>query len=107
MKQRTGKLLTIHKTLQPRDDTDRQHVSRKEGGRGLTNIQVSVDASIQQLEDYINKCRGKLITVTRNNTVNISIKRTELTRKNGKENNCLETSSDKQAKSHTRKHGHG
>ncbi len=38
-----------------RDDVDRLYVSRKEGGRGLASIEDSVDASIQRLEDYIEK----------------------------------------------------
>ena len=38
--------MTMHKALHPGD------VSRKDGGRGLTSIQVSADASIQRLEDY-------------------------------------------------------
>ena len=42
----------VHKTLHPRNNTDRLYVSRKEGGRGLTSSQRSVDASILQ-EDYI------------------------------------------------------
>ena len=37
------------------------YVSRKEGERGLASIEDSVDPSIQ-LEDYIEKCRGSLIT---------------------------------------------
>ncbi len=36
-------------------DVDRLYVSRKEGGRGLASIEVSVDLSIQRLEDYIQK----------------------------------------------------
>ena len=44
--------MTMHKALHPRDDVDRLYVSRKEGGRGLASIEDSVDASIQQLEDY-------------------------------------------------------
>ena len=47
MDQRTRKLMTMHKALHPRDDVDRLYVSRKEGGRGLTSIEDSVDASIQ------------------------------------------------------------
>ena len=47
--------MTMHKALHPRDDVDRLYVSRKEGGRGLTSIEDSVDASIQRLEDYIEK----------------------------------------------------
>ena len=68
-------LMTIHKTMYPRDDVDRLYVSRKEGGRGLTSIEDNVDTSIQRLEDYIgrlitttNHYEGRLITTTRNNT---------------------------------------
>ena len=55
MDQRTRKLMDMHKTLHPRVDVDRLYVSRKEGGRGLASIEDSVDASIQRLEDYIEK----------------------------------------------------
>ena len=34
IEQRTRKLMTNHKALHPRDDVDRQYLSRKEGGRG-------------------------------------------------------------------------
>ena len=40
-------IMTLHKALHPRDDVDRLYVSRKEGGRGLTSIEDSADASIQ------------------------------------------------------------
>ena len=45
----------MHKALYHRDDVDRLYVSRKEGGRGFAGIEESVDASIQRLEDYIEK----------------------------------------------------
>ena len=48
----------MHKALHSRDDGDRLYVSRKEGGRGLTSIEDSVDASVQRLEDYIEKRGG-------------------------------------------------
>ena len=70
MDQRTRKLMTMHKALHPRDDVDRLYVSRKEGGRGLTSIEDSVDASIQRLEDYIEKHERGLITTIRNDTDN-------------------------------------
>ena len=81
MDQRTRKLMTMHKALHSRDDVDRLYVSRKEGGRRLTSIEDSVDASIQRLEDYIQRCGRKLITATRNNTDNTRNNRTEITRK--------------------------
>ena len=52
--------MAMHKALHPRDDVDRVYVSRKEGGRGLTSIEDSVNASIQGLEDNIEKCEGGL-----------------------------------------------
>ena len=73
--------MTMHKALHPRDDVDRLYVSRKEGGRGLTSIEDNIDALIQQLEDYIHKCRERLITVTKSNTDNTRTNRTTITRK--------------------------
>ena len=62
--------MTLHNALHPRNVVDRLYTSRKEGGRGLASIENSVDASIQQLEDYIEKHEGVLITATRNDTNN-------------------------------------
>ena len=92
MDQRTRKVMTMHNTLHPRYDVGRLYVSRKEEGRGLTSIEDSADASIQRLEDYIEK-RGKgLITAARNNTDNTRTKRTTITRKQKWENTTLWTS---------------
>ena len=81
MDQRTRKLMTMHKALHPRDDVDRLYVSRKEGGRGLASIEDSVDASIQRLEEYIEKHEGGLNTTIRNNTDNTIDNRMIKTRK--------------------------
>ena len=81
MDQRTRKLITMHKVLHPRDDVDRLYVSRKEGGRGLTSIEDYVDASIQRLEDFIEKRGEGLITATRNNSENTGTNRTTIIRK--------------------------
>ena len=79
MDQRTRKPTTRHKALHLRDDVDRLYVSRKEGGRGLAIIDDSVDASIQRLEDYIEKYERGLITATRNDTDNMKTKRMTIT----------------------------
>ena len=71
----------MHKSLYPGDDVDRLCDSRKEGGRGLANIEDSVDALMQRLEDFIKNCRRRFITVIRNNIVNTSINRTRITMK--------------------------
>ena len=62
--------MTMHKALLNRDDVDRLYVSRKEGVRRLASTEVSIDASIQRLEDYIEKHEGGLITAIRNDTDN-------------------------------------
>ena len=57
------------------------YVSRREGIRGLTSIEDSMDISIQRLEDYIQKSGGKLIPATRNNTNGKRTSRTTISRK--------------------------
>ena len=71
----------MHKALHPSDNVDRLYVSRKEGGRGLASIEDSVDASIQRLEDYIQKHDRGLITAIRNDTDNTMDNRMTITRK--------------------------
>ena len=73
--------MTMHKALHPRDDVDRLYVSRKEGGRGLTSIEDSVDASIQRFEDYTRKQEGGLFTAIRNDTDNTINNRKKISRK--------------------------
>ena len=68
--------MTMHKALHPIDDVDRLYVSRKEGGRGLARIEDSVNASIQRLEDYIEKWGEERIRATRNNTDSTKTNRT-------------------------------
>ena len=72
--------MTMHKALHHRDDIDRLYVSRKEGGRGLANMEDSGDSSIKRPEDYIKKHRG-LITAIRKYTHNTMTNRMTITRK--------------------------
>ena len=78
---RTRKLVTMHEALHPRDDVERLYVSRKEGGRGLTSIEDTVDAYIQRLEDYMKKHERGLITAIGNDTDNTIDERMATTRK--------------------------
>ena len=73
--------MTMHKALHSRDDVDRLYVSRKEGGRRLASVEDSVDASIQRLEDYIDKHERGLITAIRKDTDNTIDDRMTITRK--------------------------
>ena len=81
MDQRTRKLMTMHKALHPRDDVDRLYVSRKQGWRGLASIEDTFDASLQRLEDYIEKHEPGLITTIRKDTDNTIDERMTTTRK--------------------------
>ena len=81
MDQRTRKQRTMNKALHPRDDVDRLYVSRKERGRGLTSFEDTADASIQRLEEYIEKYERGLITTIRNDTDNTINERMTTTRK--------------------------
>ena len=74
-------LMTMHKALHPRDDVDILYVSRKEGGRGLASIEDTVHASIQRLEDNIEKHERGLITTIINYTDNTINERMTTTRK--------------------------
>ena len=69
----------MYKTLHPKDDIDRLNVSRKEGGRGLASIEDGVDASIQRLEDFIEKHGGGLITAMKNDIDNMMNNRMTIT----------------------------
>ena len=71
--------MTMLKALHPKYDIDRLYVSRKEGGRGRTSIEDSIDVSIIRLEDYLKKSKERLITTTRNNSNDTRINRTEIT----------------------------
>ena len=82
--------MAMHKALHPKDDVDRLHVLRKEGGRGLASIDDSVDTSIQRLKDFIEKNERGLITAIRNNTDNTIDNRMTKTRKQKwEENNSM------------------
>ena len=73
--------MTMHKALHPRDNVDRLHVSRKEGGRDLARIEDTVDASIKRLEDYLEKHERGQITTIRNDTDYTIDERVTTTRK--------------------------
>ena len=57
--------MMMHKALHERDEVDIIiQVSRKEGGRGLTHIEDSMDVLKRVLDDYIKKSNERLIAET-------------------------------------------
>ena len=74
--------MIIYKVLHPKDNIVRLYVSRKEG----ESIDVSIDPSIQRLEDYTKKHEGGLITAIGNDinytkANSMTIKKTKVGRK--------------------------
>ena len=53
MDQKTRKLMTIHKVLDPRDDVDWLYVSIKEGGRDLVSTEDSIENNIDKHEERL------------------------------------------------------
>ena len=98
------KLMMMHKALHPWDNIDRRYMFRKERGRDLTSIDDSINTSIQGLEEYVEKSKERLIIETRNSKWSIE---QQLENRNGKKNNCMNISIDKQVKSHMKKIGNG
>ena len=47
-------MLTMYKMHHPKADTDRLHVKRKEGGRGLVQIEAAYKAEILNIAEYLN-----------------------------------------------------
>ena len=73
MNQTTRKLMIMYNIFQ-------LYVSRREGGRGLSSIEDSVDTSIR-LEDFIEKPGRRLIAGSGNNTNDTRTRGTTITRK--------------------------
>ena len=94
--------MTMHIALYSRDDINRLYMSRKEERKGITNIEDCVDTPI--LDYYIKMIQERQITAL--TTQGQTELKQSLKNRNGKKNNFMNISSDKLAKTHTRRHGH-
>ena len=50
---KTRKMLTMYKMDHPKADIDRLYVKRKEGGRGLVQIEAAYEAEIMNIAEYL------------------------------------------------------
>jgi len=62
---KTRKLLTIHGQHHPKADVDCLYVPRKQGGRGLMQLEAAHSVEITKLVEYIDKKEDPLIQVVR------------------------------------------
>jgi hypothetical protein len=58
-------MLTIHGQHHPRADTDRLYVPRKEGGRGLMQVEGTYIAETVNLVEYVENKEDPLIQIVR------------------------------------------
>ena len=47
-------MLTVYKMHHPKDDIDRLYVKRKEGGKGLVQIEAAYKEEIMNIAEYLN-----------------------------------------------------
>ena len=108
--------MTVNKALLPRDNIERQYVSKKEEIRGVACIKEWVDTAIQGLEEFTKKIRVKKrkrkkascnININRNNLRMSRKKNNKKSRKNGKKIDFMDPPNYKPSKLYTRWSGHG
>ena len=63
--------MTMHNAIHSKGNVDRLYISRKEGGRGLQDVEEVVELTNLQLENYVKKSRERLLTAWR--SVNIDL----------------------------------
>jgi uncharacterized membrane protein YgaE (UPF0421/DUF939 family) len=65
---KTRKMLTMYKTHHPKADKDRLYVKRKEGGRGLVQIESAYKTKIINIAEYLNtKYKGdQFVNIVKN-----------------------------------------
>jgi hypothetical protein len=51
---KTRKMLRVYKMHHPKADIDRLHVKRKEGGRGLIQVEAAYKTEIVNIAEYLN-----------------------------------------------------
>jgi hypothetical protein len=62
---KTRKLLTIHGQHHPKADVDRLYVPRKQGGKGLIQLEAAYAVEIIKLVEYVDRKKDPLIQVVR------------------------------------------
>ena len=95
----------MHKALHSRDEWHRLCVKKR--SKGLASIEDCIDTSIQGLKRYTKKSQERLIIAANSSNNKIKTEKPKLENRNGKKNNCMDTSSDKLGRLHMKRPGHG
>ena len=70
MDAKTRKLMTIYRMDHPKADVDRVYLPRKEGGRGLIQLEYTYKISVIGLDTYLGKTKDKLLRQVYKNDTN-------------------------------------
>ena len=100
----------MHKALHPRDDKNRLYVSRKEGGKGLANIEKPQSNNSKTTQERANTdYLWQPITAASTYKQKTNQKKTQrkLVNKDGKKNNYMDTSNVKLERLHMKRIRHG
>jgi hypothetical protein len=65
---KTSKMLTMHKMHHPKADIDTLYVKRKEGGRGLVQVEAAYKAGIINIAEYLstNYIEDQFVNIVKN-----------------------------------------
>jgi hypothetical protein len=65
---KTRKMLTMYKMHHPKADIDRLYVKRKEGGRGLVQVEGAYKTEIINIVEYLNRVYkgGQFVNIVKN-----------------------------------------
>lgn len=67
----TRKLLTAHNMHHPRADIDRVYVSRREGGRGLQQIEAAYKTAILNIGNYLSTTEQRFVNLMKGYDINL------------------------------------
>ena len=65
LNRKTRKLLTIHGQHHPKADVDRLYVARRQGGRGLMQLEAALGVEITKLVEYLDRKEDPEMQVVR------------------------------------------
>ena len=71
MDRKTRKILTKERMHHPKADVDRMYLPRSQGGRGLTQLELTLKTTTIGLNMYLSKSDDRLLQIVKNQTLSI------------------------------------
>ena len=61
-----SKLLPVHRMYHPKSDVNKLFFPRKEGGRGLVQLELSLKTSVFIMDTYLNNANDWMLKLAKN-----------------------------------------